>query len=286
MRASAIVAAIALVAARIGYGARRPRADRSCSSTAASTRSIRRGRGPRRWRSPAIAIAAVGTTADIRALATPATRVIDLRGAFALPGFNDAHVHIDSTGALLVGVNLLDVHEPTAFTDAHSRGGGRLPKGSWITRGDWGAYEQWGAGSSGAARRAARRRQRARSRRARSDRCGDARSIRCSSTASIAACILANSLALKLAGITERDAESARRRDRQGRRRPARPASSRAPPPISSRNVIPPIPFEQRLVAGARRAQGSARGRRDDDAGPDVGGAAARLPGAAAPRAS
>jgi len=43
-------------------------------------------------------IVAVGTTTEIGQLAGPQTRTIDLRGAFASPGFNDAHVHIDSTG--------------------------------------------------------------------------------------------------------------------------------------------------------------------------------------------
>jgi hypothetical protein len=50
-------------------------------------------------------IAAVGTTDAVRRLAAPGARVIDLRGAFALPGFNDAHVHVDSTGSLLVGAS-------------------------------------------------------------------------------------------------------------------------------------------------------------------------------------
>jgi predicted amidohydrolase YtcJ len=94
-------------------------------------------------------IAAVGTTGEMRTMATATTRVIDLHGAFALPGFNDAHVHIDSTGALLVGVNLLDVHEPASFTARVRDAAGRLPKGSWITRGEWGAYEKWTAGSAG-----------------------------------------------------------------------------------------------------------------------------------------
>jgi predicted amidohydrolase YtcJ len=95
-------------------------------------------------------LTAVGTTAEIRALARASTRIIDLKGAFALPGFNDSHVHIDQTGALLTGVNLLDVHEPRAFVDRVQAAVGRLPEGSWITRGDWGAYEQWAAGSAGA----------------------------------------------------------------------------------------------------------------------------------------
>jgi len=39
----------------------------------------------------------VGTTADIRALAGPPTKVIDLRGRRVLPGFHDSHVHFHSS---------------------------------------------------------------------------------------------------------------------------------------------------------------------------------------------
>ena len=98
-------------------------------------------------------IAAVGTTAEMRKRAGPRTRIIDLEGAFVSPGFNDAHVHMDATGALLVGVNLLDVHSEQPLVERVRGAAARLPKGSWIVRGDWGAYEQWGAGSAGAARR-------------------------------------------------------------------------------------------------------------------------------------
>lgn len=94
-------------------------------------------------------ILAVGTNAEVRPLAGPQTRVLDLGGAFVSPGFNDAHVHIDGTGALLTGVNLLNVHDAEAFRSRIEEGATRLPKGSWITRGMWGAYEQWEAGSSG-----------------------------------------------------------------------------------------------------------------------------------------
>lgn len=94
-------------------------------------------------------IAAIGTTADIRRLGGPQTRTIDLGGAFATAGFNDGHVHIESTGGLLTGANLLDVHEPKAFRERIAAAAKRLPAGSWITRGDWGAYEQWAASSAG-----------------------------------------------------------------------------------------------------------------------------------------
>jgi predicted amidohydrolase YtcJ len=95
-------------------------------------------------------ILAVGSTAEVRRLARPKARIIDLRGAFVAPGFNDAHVHMDGAGALLVGVNLLDVHEEGSFVERIQAAAGRLPKGSWIVRGDWGAYERWSPGSAGA----------------------------------------------------------------------------------------------------------------------------------------
>jgi predicted amidohydrolase YtcJ len=40
---------------------------------------------------------AVGSTAEIRRLATPATRIVDLKGMTVTPGFNDVHLH--PTGA-------------------------------------------------------------------------------------------------------------------------------------------------------------------------------------------
>ncbi len=96
-------------------------------------------------------ITAVGSNQAVLKHRTPHGQVIDLSGAFVSPGFNDSHVHIDSTGALLVGVNLLDVHEPAGFRERIAGAAERLPVGSWITRGSWGAYEQWGVGSSGEA---------------------------------------------------------------------------------------------------------------------------------------
>ena len=94
-------------------------------------------------------IAVVGSNAEAEALVGADTRVIDLDGAFVSPGFNDGHVHVESTGALIVGVNLLEVHEPEGFREEIARAAERLAPGSWITRGDWGAYEQWEAGSTG-----------------------------------------------------------------------------------------------------------------------------------------
>ena len=37
--------------------------------------------------------AAIGKSADIRKLAGPATRVVDLRGRTVIPGLEDSHLH-------------------------------------------------------------------------------------------------------------------------------------------------------------------------------------------------
>ena len=79
--------------------------------------------------------------------ATPQT--LDLEGRLMVPGFNDSHVHFASAGALLLGINLLDVNDEESFVQRVKETTQRLPKGSWITRGDWGAYEAWGVGSDG-----------------------------------------------------------------------------------------------------------------------------------------
>ncbi|HSQ28938.1 MAG TPA: hypothetical protein VLN49_03760, partial [Gemmatimonadaceae bacterium] len=39
-------------------------------------------------------IVAVGSSAEVTKLATPATRRIDVRGKVIVPGFNDAHAHL------------------------------------------------------------------------------------------------------------------------------------------------------------------------------------------------
>ena len=189
-------------------------------------------------------VVAVGTSGEVKALAGPSTRTIDLKGAFASPGFNDAHVHIDSTGSLLVGVNLLEVHEATAFTEAVKGAASRLPAGSWITRGDWGAYEQWNVGSAGGGTGTTSR-----------GLFTPSRDLVDAVTSNHPVFVqrfdrsmyLANSLALKLAGITEStpnppDGEIVK--DANGRLTGVLKGSAAN----LVRKVIPPVPFEQRLV--------------------------------------
>ncbi len=96
-------------------------------------------------------IVATGTVDEVSHLRGPETRVVQLEGRFAAPGFIDNHTHFERAGALLVGVNLLDVADGESLAGRVREAAGRLPDGSWIVGGDWGAYEAWGRGSAGGA---------------------------------------------------------------------------------------------------------------------------------------
>ncbi len=87
-------------------------------------------------------IAAVGTTAVIRALAGPATRIIDAGGKTVFPGFNDAHVHYLMGGFSLSNVDLRDAASPEEMARRLSEYAKKLPKGQWILGGDW-DHEKW-----------------------------------------------------------------------------------------------------------------------------------------------
>ncbi|WP_041973723.1 amidohydrolase [Pyrinomonas methylaliphatogenes] len=87
-------------------------------------------------------IVAVGSTAEIKRLVGPNTRVIDAGGRLVLPGFNDAHVHFISGGFQLANIDLRDAATPQEFAERIRRFSEKLPKGRWITGGDW-DHERW-----------------------------------------------------------------------------------------------------------------------------------------------
>lgn len=91
-------------------------------------------------------IQAVGDRATIEPYEGPDTRVIPVSDGLIVPGFIDSHTHFDRAGALLLGINLLDVNGPEAFVRTVKEARDRLPDGAWIHGGDWGAYAQWEQG--------------------------------------------------------------------------------------------------------------------------------------------
>lgn len=87
-------------------------------------------------------IAAVGTSREIRRLATSNTWVIDARGRLVLPGFNDAHLHFAQGGFALLGADLRPAVDEHDFARRLARRVASVPKGRWITGGNW-DHEAW-----------------------------------------------------------------------------------------------------------------------------------------------
>jgi predicted amidohydrolase YtcJ len=79
-------------------------------------------------------VVAAGGDAEIRALAAPGARVVDLRGRSLLPGFIDAHCHLSSLG---MAVTSIDCKAPgnqsiRALQEAVRQLASSQPPGTWI----------------------------------------------------------------------------------------------------------------------------------------------------------
>ncbi len=93
-------------------------------------------------------ISAVGSDEEVLTHRGPKTEVIDLQGRFALPGFNDNHVHFASAGRFLE-FNIMTTSTQQEFVRRVEEVVEDLEPGEWIVGGFWGAYDQWAAGSGG-----------------------------------------------------------------------------------------------------------------------------------------
>jgi len=94
-------------------------------------------------------IMAVGSADEISELVTHNTEVIDLDGAFVLPGFNDNHVHF-ANAARFLEFNIMRTSTQDEFVERIENVVSRLNEGEWILGGFWGAYDDWEFGSPGA----------------------------------------------------------------------------------------------------------------------------------------
>lgn len=82
-------------------------------------------------------IIATGSTKEIMAHVGPATRTVDLRGRFAMPGFNDAHIHLASGGAAKLAVDFTGAKSLKEFQQRIRARLAEYKAGEWITGRGW-----------------------------------------------------------------------------------------------------------------------------------------------------
>jgi len=87
-------------------------------------------------------IVAVGTPVEVDALRGAATRTIDAKGRFLMPGFEDAHIHLMTGGAQLDSIDLKDAATPGEFARRIGERARVTPKGEWVLGGNW-DEQQW-----------------------------------------------------------------------------------------------------------------------------------------------
>jgi predicted amidohydrolase YtcJ len=82
-------------------------------------------------------VLAVGDDTAMLKLANQQTRRVDLHGAFAMPGFNDAHTHIAGAGQQRLAVDLDNVPSLAAMQAKIKAYAAGLAAGVWIQGGGW-----------------------------------------------------------------------------------------------------------------------------------------------------
>ncbi len=82
-------------------------------------------------------IEAVGKTLDIQKLKGPQTQVIDLDGHFVMPGFNDAHLHLDDAGTTKLSVDLTGVKSLDELRERVRSKVESAKAGEWILGSGW-----------------------------------------------------------------------------------------------------------------------------------------------------
>ena len=82
-------------------------------------------------------ILAIGTNDDIRKLKGEHTQIVDLGGHFMMPGFNDAHVHLEHAGLELLSVDLRGMRSLQEMQQRIAASAKTATAGEWLVGGGW-----------------------------------------------------------------------------------------------------------------------------------------------------
>jgi predicted amidohydrolase YtcJ len=82
-------------------------------------------------------IVAAGDDATVLRLKQPGTNLVDLKGAFVMPGFNDAHVHLASAGQTKLSVDLNGCTSLAEMLSRVSTAANQALPGQWLLGGGW-----------------------------------------------------------------------------------------------------------------------------------------------------
>jgi predicted amidohydrolase YtcJ len=82
-------------------------------------------------------IIAVGSNDDIRKLKRAHTQIVDLGGHFVMPGFNDAHVHLEHAGLELLSVDLRGTRSLQEMQQRIAASAKTATSGEWLVGGGW-----------------------------------------------------------------------------------------------------------------------------------------------------
>ena len=82
-------------------------------------------------------VTASGTDETLLKTKGPKTQLVDLGGAFAMPGINDAHTHLAAAGEIQLSVDLTGCKSLQEMLDRIDRAAKAAPSGKWLQGGGW-----------------------------------------------------------------------------------------------------------------------------------------------------
>lgn len=80
---------------------------------------------------------AVGSDAEVEKLRVASTKMVDLGGKFAMPGFNDAHAHLGDAGSIKLSVDVTGVKSLAEMQQRVKKAAQAAAPGAWLTGGGW-----------------------------------------------------------------------------------------------------------------------------------------------------